>query len=475
MTYLFPNNISMKNRIAILVFSLLIVNWNALTAQNVNQMVSGPVLGPVELRTATILMEVKSFVKKVSIQYKAVSLDSIQLADPGNESGIVNYNGTLGKEFNPIKLLLGGLKMNTTYEYKILADGKELSFDYKTQFTTKDLWQWRKPVPDFSFLTGSCAYFNETVFDRPGKPYGGDPEIFKTMAGTPASFMLWLGDNWYYREVDYFDKWGLYYRPSRDRSLPSLQKFWASMSQYAIWDDHDYGPNDSDKTYPFKEETRQVFMDYWANPSYGQQGKGIYTKFSFADADFFLLDDRWFRSNDGLRDSIDGKPNPTKKMWGDEQMEWLKNSLRGSNAPFKFIVNGSQVLNPLSPYDCVRHYPVEYQELLNFIKDEKITGILFISGDRHTSEITKIEREGIYPLYDITASPLTSGSHKFSGREKQSPYRIYELAEKQNFSKISITGLKGKRKLVCNFIGVNGEDYGSWSIMEEELKIKKGE
>jgi len=462
----------MKNRGTIILATLLICFSAQIFSQNDYPLVSGPVLGPVELRTATILLEVKSFVKKVSIQYKAISLDSSQAADPGLLTGIERYKGELGKEFNPIKIQIGGLKMNTAYEYKIFADGKMVNLNYKTRFTTRDLWQHRKAAPDFSFLTGSCAYINEKVFDRPGKPYGGDPKIFETMGATPASFMLWLGDNWYYREVDYYDKWGIYYRPSKDRSIPEYQKLWANMSHYAIWDDHDYGANDSDKTFPFKEETRKVFMDYWANPSYGQEGKGVYTKFSYGDADFFLLDDRWFRSNDGLRDSVDGKANPTKKMWGNEQMEWLKNSLRGSYAPFKFIVNGSQILNPLSPYDCARHYPVEFKELFDFIADENISGIVFISGDRHTSEVTKIEREGLYPLYDITASPLTSGSHKFDGKEKVSPYRIYELVEKQNFSKISITGKKGKRKLVCSFIGVNGEDYGNWSVMEEELKAK---
>ncbi|MBL0145503.1 MAG: hypothetical protein IPP48_06820 [Chitinophagaceae bacterium] len=129
---------------------------------------------------------------------------------------------------------MNGLDMNTTYTYAVVIDGKPIDVGYKTQFTTKELWQFRKPAPDFSFLTGSCSYFNEPVYDRPGKPYGGDSSIFETMAKTPASFHLWLGDNWYTREVDYFTPWGLNYRASRDRSLPVLQKFWSSMPQYAI-------------------------------------------------------------------------------------------------------------------------------------------------------------------------------------------------------------------------------------------------
>jgi alkaline phosphatase D len=47
----------------------------------------------------------------------------------------------------------------------------------------------------------------------------------------------------------------------------------------------------------------------------------------YSDADIFLLDDRTWRSNDNLSDSVDGKPNPIKKMFGDQQIDWLKNSL----------------------------------------------------------------------------------------------------------------------------------------------------
>ena len=63
----------------------------------------------------------------------------------------------------PIKINLDGLLMNTTYSYSVLINGKPIMFSYPLQFTTKDLWQWRKPSPDLTFLTGSCAYFNEPL------------------------------------------------------------------------------------------------------------------------------------------------------------------------------------------------------------------------------------------------------------------------------------------------------------------------
>jgi alkaline phosphatase D len=304
-------------------------------------------------------------------------------------------------------------------------------------------------------------------------PYGGDYSIFETMGNTPADMMLWLGDNWYTREADYYSEWGLYYRPSHDRQNPQLQKFLKAMPHYAIWDDHDYGPNDGDKSYVLAETSRNVFKKYWSNPGYGDGQKGIYTKLTLADADFFMMDDRTWRSNDNMKDSIEGQPNMEKRMWGYQQMDWLKNALLQSNANFKIIVTGSQTLNPVSPFDCLQSYPAEYQELMAFLNIEKINGVLFLTGDRHHTEVIKLNREGSYPLYDITVSPLTSGTHTFGDAEKNNPYRIIGIDQKQNFAKATITGPLNDRKLRFNFMGVKGENLGEWSVYAQELRTVK--
>ena len=416
-------------------------------------------LGPVELRDARVWVEVSPEVKSVALQYNKKG---------ETKSKTIFYQGGLGKEFNPITFSFGGLDFNTTYQYKILLNGKITQ--YAGEFATKDLWQWRKPVPDFSFLTGSCSYFNEPVYDRPGTPYGKDSSIFETMAKERSAFMLWLGDAWYTREVDYYSEWGLWYRASHDRAIPVLQNFLKSMPQLATWDDHDYGPNDIGKNYILKETSRKIFNSYFCNPSSGENGEGIYTMTSWGDADIFLTDDRWWRSADRMKDSIDGKPNPEKRMLGKQQMEWLKNSLLYSNATFKIITVGSQVLNPVSPFDKWKDFPVEYQELMDFLKEYKINGVLFLTGDRHHSEIIKLERPGTYPLYDVTVSPLTSGTHTFGTAEKNNPDRVFGLDEKQSYGKFSFSGTRGNRKLTVEFLGVKGEKLGEWSIIEKELK-----
>ena len=210
-------------------------------------------------------------------------------------------------------------------------------------------------------------------------------------------------------------------------------------------------------------------MKYFCNPSYGENSQGIYTMTSWGDADIFLTDDRWFRSEDRTKDSIDGRPNPDKRMFGKQQMDWLKSALLFSTATFKIIAVGSQVLNPISPYDVFWKFPVEYQELMNFLKEYKINGVIFITGDRHHTEVIKVDRPGTYPLYDITVSPFTSGMYAFGGAEINNPYRVFGFAQKQNYGKFSFSGRRGDRKLVVEFLGLKGEKLGEWSITEKEL------
>jgi alkaline phosphatase D len=431
------------------------------------QVISGPMIGHTELRSSKIWIELQPNVKGVKLNYQ-------ETGNPLNK-GIGYQTISTNPYTNTVVFEMNDLKPGTSYNYQITTnDNKPLA---KGSLKTQQLWQWRSAPPDFSFLAGSCAYFNEPPYDRPGRPYGGDSTIFTTMAKEKADFMLWLGDNWYTREVDYFSGWGLYKRAATDRKIPILQDFWKSIPHYAIWDDHDFGWNDGDASYPFKNDSRNAFKSYWANPSYGTKDDAIYSKFTWNDVDVFLLDDRWYRSNDNMKDSIDGKVNVEKQMFGKEQIQWLKNALLQSNANgninFRIIATGSQVLNPVSPFDCFRRFPAEYNDFLDFLAENKINGVVFFTGDRHHSEIIKLDRKGAYPLFDITASPLTSGTHSFGGPEKDNPARVLGVDKLQNYARVSFTGKSSDRKLQVDFLGINGELINSWSISQKELKSPK--
>ena len=58
--------------------------------------------------------------------------------------------------------------------------------------------------------------------------------------------------------------------------------------------------------------------------------------------------------------------------------------------------------------DTWRGYPEEREELFDFIKDNKINGVMLMSADRHRHDAWKHFREGTYPLYEFTSSRLTN-------------------------------------------------------------------
>ena len=428
--------------------------------------VAGPMPGYVELRTAKVWLQFADNITEASIHFKAADSKSAKLTS--------QKLSLAGGEFNTGVFTLTALDPGTTYKYYISAGANKKYLD-SGSVTTQALWQLRKPPADFTFLAGSCIYFNQPEYDRPGKPYGGDSSIFQAMAKEKASFMLWLGDNWYTRYPDYASEWGLHYRPSHERRMPVLQPFLKAMSHYAIWDDHDYGPNDADKSYVLKYASRNAFKKYWANPTYGMNEQGIYTMFTHNDAEFFLLDDRWFRSNDRMQDSTNGDISKDKKMFGDEQMEWLKNALLYSKGnsltKFRVIVTGSQVLNQYSKYDALRAFPSEYKELLSFLEQNKINGVLFITGDRHHSEVLKLERTAGYTLYDITVSPVTSSAAKTQGAEANNPNRIGKEIAEQNYGRFSVTGEGTERKLTVELLGIKGDVLYTWSVKAGDLSF----
>ena len=121
---------------------------------------------------------------------------------------------------------------------------------------------------------------------NPGAEYG----IFESIRQKQPDVMLWLGDNVYMRDLDWTTRTGMLQRYAFGRAVKELQPLLGSVHHYAIWDDHDYGPNDADRSYRDKEVAREVFQLFWGNPSYGVPGRdgtrGVNFRFTWADVEF---------------------------------------------------------------------------------------------------------------------------------------------------------------------------------------------
>lgn len=370
---------------------------------------------------------------------------------------------------NVVEFILSNLKPGTQYEYKIFIDGEEVNTPYPTEFKTQELWQWRTDPPAFTVALGSCLYINDKPYDRPGKPYGGDPSILKTIAQKNPDVMLWMGDNIYYREPDFYSATRLDYRYRDGREIPEMQPLLASTVNLAIWDDHDYGPNNSDRSFRKKNESLKLFKRYWANPKYGTRDTpGVFFRYKYSDAEFFMLDDRYYRAPDDLKD-------PDKPYLGQKQLQWLEDGLADSYATFKFIVIGNQATNKMAGSEAYTNYPHEYNELMDFLKKQKIEGVVFLSGDRHFTELLKKDRKNFYPIYEFTSSPLTSGTFSTLDQTKEfhNPQRVDGtlVYKKRSFGLLKINGKKGNRTLVMQAFDKKGNKLWEYQINEDELKI----
>ncbi|GAA4817415.1 alkaline phosphatase [Marinicella pacifica] len=417
---------------------------------------AGPMLGHVALRAANIWVQAPE-PGKLTIKYWTQNNKDTQ------HTITAEINNGYGQSHT---FKLNNLEPGTTYQYQLLFNGEPLNNAKTYSLTTQTLWQWRTDPPDFEIITGSCNFENEADYDRAGDPYGGQHEIFNKIATEDADMMLWLGDNWYYREVDYDAEQSLLYRVLRHKSYPHLQPIFQKFPNYATWDDHDYGPDNSTKSFVFKEQALNIFKHFWANPSYGMPDHpGVYTKVSFNDVDFFLLDNRYYRDHEN---KIDG---PDKHYYGQKQLNWLQNQLLTSRAPFKFIVGGGQMLNNFHKYDGWDKYRHEREPFLQWLDDQKITGVMMLSGDKHHTELLKAERENAYPLYELTCSPLTAGTHIGAlDQISQNPRLVKNtLVGERNYCKIAFSGPRKDRRLEIKVLGVNGQEYWRKQIKSSVL------
>lgn len=353
-------------------------------------------------------------------------------------------------------IIIPNLEPSTTYTCSITisADGVNYTEEAKIlEITTQALWQYRTDPPPFRLATGSCAFINEEKYDRPGKPYGGNYEIFESIAAKDPDVMLWLGDNIYLREVDFAAKSGITHRYSHARALPEMQKLLSSCAHYAIWDDHDFGPNDADRSYVHQDWTFNAFKQFWANPSYGIPGKpnmpGITTQFQWSDIDFFLLDNRSYR----IPMNVIGSEAPT--ILGQDQINWLIESLKYSKAPFKIITMGGQFLNTEKKFENYSVWENERQKIINAIEANKIKGVVFLSGDRHCGELSELKLDDGNIIYDLTVSPLTSTAYDNS--KENNTLRISKtLIPQRHFATLDFSGPKGKRMMKISTWDVNG-------------------
>lgn len=267
--------------------------------------------------------------------------------------------------------------------------------------------------------------------------------LYKVIDRQPELF-IYLGDNIY---ADTKDMDLMQAKYAKLAAKPEFQALLRSCKVLATWDDHDYGKNDSGRKYAKKEESKQVFLEFWKEDASSSRfkHKGIYHAEYFGEGDelvqVILLDTRTFRSR--LKYSFIGfakykndyRPNYSKaaSILGEEQWAFLKKELE-KPAAIRIIASSTQFAHQYNGYESWNNFPLEKERMLGLIKETKANGVLFISGDVHWGELSSMENPGSYPLYDITSSGLT----QTWGHTEENAFRIGEVVPENNFGLIEI-------------------------------------
>ena len=244
-----------------------------------------------------------------------------------------------------------------------------------------------KPLTRVAF--GSC---NKSLEDQ---------SYWNLIARDQPELWIWLGDNVYSDFTSPSLRSQLY---QNLKSNLHYERFRALTPVIGTWDDHDYGGNGSDKNFADKESSKRTalaFLDVPADAPVWDHS-GIYQTYSFGPQgqriQIILLDNRY---------NLD-KNTFHKRLLGDEQWEWLEQTVRSSDADLLIFGSGLNMTSPLSAGELEgwNSFSQERDRFYHLIAEASIPTIV-ISGDRHFAEMTKTLLPGGQPLFEVMSSGLT--------------------------------------------------------------------
>ncbi len=335
----------------------------------------------------------------------------------------------------------------------------------KIMFASLLLCSSTLPAAPSKILFGSCGHQDKAI------------PIFDAINKEQADLFIFLGDNIYGDTEDMTVLADKYQRLGAKSGFKTLQQ---QTPIIAIWDDHDYGENDAGREYPKKQQSREIMLDFWQEPSDSARRireDGIYTSYFYGEGaqtvQVIMPDLRWNRpalnsvsKADYLskRKPADQGPyspslDPQASMLGEKQWQWLESELK-KPASIKVIASSLQLLADFTGWESWANFPADRERLFKLIKQHKVNGVLILSGDTHWGELSKYQENLDYPLFDITSSGLTEkwkdvspNKHRVGDYTHQVNYGELAIDWQQTDPTISLTlkGIKGQPILTQQF------------------------
>jgi alkaline phosphatase D len=262
-------------------------------------------------------------------------------------------------------------------------------------------------------------------------------------------------------------------------AAPEFRRLRGATTVIATWDDHDYGVNDGGSEYPMKAQVKDIFLDFWKEPadSPRRARPGIYTSYVLDEpggtVQIILLDNRWFRdpldpNNDPSQFKNDYRPtqDTSRTFLGAAQWAWLEEELK-KPADVRIIISSTQFGHAYNGYESWTNMPHERQRMVDLIRSTGAEATVFLSGDAHWGELSRLETPNGYPLYDLTSSGITE-SWPFI---EENTNRLGAPVAQNNYGFVEISWRESDALLTLGLVDVEGTTRVRHEVSTNELRF----
>lgn len=212
--------------------------------------------------------------------------------------------------------------------------------------------------------------------------------------------------------AQYRDKW------TENLSTEGYRALRASAGLVAIWDDHEFANNWAGETIDpeLRANGAQAFFEHTPLRRPQDAPDRIWRSLRWgATVELFALDCR-------------GERKPSTRLTPDAeyiskaQLAWLKQALADSPARFKVILNSVPIgqyadLFQLQVDDRWEGYPAQRAEILQYVEDQHIPGVIWLSGDFHMAAAGRAAASGPGTgALEILAGPGAQNANPVAGK-----------------------------------------------------------
>lgn len=221
---------------------------------------------------------------------------------------------------------------------------------------------------------------------------------------------------------------------------------------FGIWDDHDYGKNNGGKEFPARQDSEEIFQQFFitgVDNKYIPHGPGLSFSFKMRGNNFVFLDNRSFRDTADKKEGF---------HFGRKQNQWLGEHV--SDEHLNWLISGDQFFGGYHSFESFQgNHPEAFKAFISKLKETR-NRYVFISGDRHLSEVMAIPSKFLgYPAYEITSSAIHSSVYDGALAKHPNPYRKHGVDGKWNYVFLTIKNQGSKVEVKYESRGLSNSSF----------------